>query len=361
MNKILVICAVLLLSALKVSAQDLIVKGKLSLADTLQVRLTDGINVDTLVTNNGEFYFKRKPGRSLAYAILAWPVHDKNHKEFYKKFFVEKGEVTIMDSAVTMTYPEYEDKFDEFAKWNDPLIKLREQISKVRSGNPAIADQRITRATSLLIDKLQIETAKAFVLANTDNIISAYVFGEYLLPGIQDAALLDSIYNCIDAKFRDTRIMRLIAQAIEGKKNTRSGQPVLSFSATTSTGKQFSLSSLKGKYVLLDFWGTWCPPCVAGFPRMKIYHDKYAGKIEFVGIACRDDEKALRAAIRKYQLDWTQILNHETVDGIQKKYAIDGGFPAKVLIDPQGRLVQLYHGETNDLYDKLDELFNVKD
>ena len=63
------------------------------------------------------------------------------------------------------------------------------------------------------------------------------------------------------------------------------------FSAKKVDGTTFTLSSLQGKYVVIDFWGSWCKWCIKGFPDMKTAYAKHKGKVEFVGIACRDTEE----------------------------------------------------------------------
>ena len=78
----------------------------------------------------------------------------------------------------------------------------------------------------------------------------------------------------------------------KAKEMQAEGAVVENFTLKDIQGNDFSLSSLKGKYVVLDFWGSWCPWCIKGMPKMKEYYQKYQGKLEIVGVDCRDtDEK----------------------------------------------------------------------
>ena len=74
-------------------------------------------------------------------------------------------------------------------------------------------------------------------------------------------------------------------------------------------GKNFDLSSLRGKYVVLDFWGSWCGWCIKGIPEMKKAYEKYKGKIEFVGIDCNDTEDKWKKAVAEHQLPWINVRN----------------------------------------------------
>ena len=120
-------------------------------------------------------------------------------------------------------------------------------------------------------------------------------------------------------------------------------------------GKPLALSSLRGKYVVLDFWGSWCAWCIKGFPEMKKAYAKYKDKMEIVGIACRDTEKRWKAAVEKHQLPWLNVLNEGDVD-VSALYAVEG-YPTKVVISPEGKILKVVVGESPEFYTYLEELF----
>ena len=76
----------------------------------------------------------------------------------------------------------------------------------------------------------------------------------------------------------------------KAKESVAEGKPAPDFTLKDLQGKDLSLSSLRGKYVVLDFWGSWCGWCIKGIPEMKKYYEKYKGKLEILGIDCRDTE-----------------------------------------------------------------------
>lgn len=77
--------------------------------------------------------------------------------------------------------------------------------------------------------------------------------------------------------------------------------------------------------------------------------------MEIVGICCNDTDEKWRDGVAKHQLPWTNLYNGFDKD-IVTRYAVSG-FPTKVLIDPEGKLVQIFIGESEEMYQKLDNLF----
>ena len=120
-------------------------------------------------------------------------------------------------------------------------------------------------------------------------------------------------------------------------------------------GKTISLHSLRGKPVVLDFWGSWCVWCIRGFPKMKEYYQKYSGKFEILGIDCNDSDEAWRKAVKENALPWLQVYCPEG-STVFDDYDIQG-FPTKIVLDAQGRVLKTFLGEDPAFYQYLDELF----
>ena len=122
-------------------------------------------------------------------------------------------------------------------------------------------------------------------------------------------------------------------------------------------GNPLKLSSLRGKYVVLDFWGSWCVWCIRGIPKMKEAYSKHKDKMEILGIDCRDTEAKWKAAVADHQLPWLQVrCPDEQLPTLGAQYNIEG-FPTKVVIDPDGKIVKVVVGEDPAFYPFLDELF----
>ncbi len=138
------------------------------------------------------------------------------------------------------------------------------------------------------------------------------------------------------------------------KKNTVEGNVAPDFTLKSIDGKNISLSSLKGKVVVLDFWGSWCVWCIKGMPKMKEYYAKYKGKLEILGIDCNDTEQKWRDAVKKHELPWLHVRNEGNPD-VTVLYGISG-FPTKIVIDAEGKISKVVVGESEDFYTYLDQL-----
>lgn len=125
------------------------------------------------------------------------------------------------------------------------------------------------------------------------------------------------------------------------------------FTFNDLTGHPVSLNDYRGQWVIIDFWGAWCPWCIKGFPKLKEAYLEYAPRLEVIGVDCRDTEAAWRAAVKKYELPWVNVYNPDPKGGqILEDYAVQG-FPTKVVVDPEGKIANITVGEDPDFFNKL--------
>ena len=106
---------------------------------------------------------------------------------------------------------------------------------------------------------------------------------------------------------------------------------------TAIDGKTVDIASLKGKVILIDFWATWCPPCLASLPRVKECYEKYHGKgFEVLGISWDNDQATLAKFVTEHAVPWPQHF-----EGSHRRFGEEygiGGIPYMFLVDKQGRL-----------------------
>lgn len=113
--------------------------------------------------------------------------------------------------------------------------------------------------------------------------------------------------------------------------------------ATDMEGKAVSLRDYQGKIVLLNFWATWCGPCIAKFPFMTALEEKFGARgFVVLGVACDEETKAEKAgaALRKYNVAWRNILHTRTRDGtpIAERYQVSA-LPFLMLIGRDGKII----------------------
>ena len=135
----------------------------------------------------------------------------------------------------------------------------------------------------------------------------------------------------------------LVLEKIELSKtqlfSAQAGHKPYPFQGEEFTSKSIiSLESLKGKYVLLDFWSVTCGPCIAEFPHLKeLYSKTDSEKFEIIGIVGHSTSDRLKKALEQHEITWPQILSDDT-NKIIENYGI-GSYPTTLLIDPEGVVV----------------------
>lgn len=159
-------------------------------------------------------------------------------------------------------------------------------------------------------------------------------------------------------KVKDAEKSVAAEAVVEDKKVQDSAVEAPVFTLNDLDGKPFELTSLRGKYVVLDFWGSWCIWCIKGFPKMKEYYSKYSGKFEILGIDCNDSEDTWKDAVTKLELPWKHVYCPKD-SKLFEDYEIQG-FPTKIIVDPDGKIVKTIIGEDPTFYTVLDDLFNKK-
>lgn len=126
------------------------------------------------------------------------------------------------------------------------------------------------------------------------------------------------------------------------------------FTLKNLDGKDVSLSDFKGKWVILDFWGSWCIWCIKGFPELKEAYSKYKDELVIIGIDCNESVADWKAGVAKYELPWVNVYcpegNSLTADfGIQ-------GFPTKAIVDPEGKIRNITMGHNPEFFTVLSNL-----
>lgn len=136
----------------------------------------------------------------------------------------------------------------------------------------------------------------------------------------------------------DAEIARkLIANPVRARKKI-----VPDFELTTLSGEYLTAEDLRGKVLLLDFWGTWCPPCVASVPSLRsLSHRLKDDPFQLVSISTDQDEKALREFVTKNQMDWPQVWDQG--QAFTRQCGIHG-FPTYVLVSPEGEILRVVSG-----------------
>ena len=324
---------------------------------------------DTSVMKNGAFDFTVKLAK-VSDLTVATPDAVRGQSRQYLTFVGVPGETLVLNGDADGKYTYGGTKFyKEFAEMKnaldnsnselDALIKsLNERMEKGEKQEDLMKEYQekapALQAKAGLAYKDFIKAhpdyeANAIIVASLAKLEEMEEAASMMSPAVREGRMKD---------FYMASINRVKKQKEEEDKAARvqaAGVVAPDFTLNNLNGKPFKMSSLKGKYVVLDFWGSWCGYCIKGFPKMKEYYQKYKGKFEILGIDCNDTPEKWKAAVKKHELPWLNVYNPRE-SKLLGDYAIQG-FPTKILVGPDGKIVKTIVGEDPAFYTMLDELF----
>lgn len=218
------------------------------------------------------------------------------------------------------------------------------------------------------IDEETINLCQNYIRQHPDKLISAYLLsGTGSLDDMIEYAdmirddVRNSPFSVIFQNIETQKEKRLKKQQKEatnrmGAIGTDAATP--DFTLFDTEGNTFTLSSLRGKWVVLDFWATWCGPCIASMPHLKEYYQKYAGKFEVVGVVNDSEEAAWEKMVKDMELPWINVINPKGVSkekDLTNVYGIEG-FPTYIILNKEGKIHKEYLGAQPDFYKELDTI-----
>ncbi len=168
-------------------------------------------------------------------------------------------------------------------------------------------------------------------------------FGETLASSASTAGeyhVARKVYDTLLDRFGESPQLR---QKIKDEINRLDmiGKPAPSLSVEDVQGKKLRLDEYRGKYVLIDFWATWCAPCVAEIPRVQEAVAKYRAKgFEVLGVSLDDTKPALLDFVRARKIPWRQIHNASAGGDLVEAFGVST-IPATFLINPEGAIVRI--------------------
>jgi peroxiredoxin len=326
---------------------------------------------DSAIIKNGEFEFK---------GIIAYPVHAQLTVDHQTKtintgydivtFYLAKGttNVTARDSIknAKITGSRINTENQEYqAAISVPQNVMQGLANQYRAApDPQKNDPKFMDTLNQKFDKAygeKKEVQKEFIKKHSESYLSLIVLEEMVEDAKElDVATLEPLYKNLSADVRNSVNGKKFSASIEVARVTSIGAIAPDFTQNDVNDKPVSLKEFRGKYVLLDFWASWCGPCRGENPNVVKAYDQYKEKnfaILSVSLDRPGKKDAWLAAIKADGLEWTQVSDLQFWNNaVAKQYGITS-IPQNFLIDPTGKIIAK-NLRGDDLEKKLATLFN---
>jgi peroxiredoxin len=197
-----------------------------------------------------------------------------------------------------------------------------------------------------------------------DEIVTKYprsqYAGELVSPAASDSLLdtlmLQRIFIKLDSTAQDSDMMKRIRRIIYPSRSQKIGKTMMDFELLNEVGKSVNTEQYRGSVLLIDFWASWCKPCIAQFPEMKKIYLEYSDKNFKILSVSIDRNKALwESALKKEQLPWDNVWDSNSYPSkIQEAYDVHY-IPSTYLVDEQSTVVAF-----NPSFEKLEAFLSEK-
>ncbi len=374
MNKL--IYSVLLLAFLSASAQEkkFVITGSLpATAKKYMVLLSwdNGSSAEETNLVNGKFEIKGAIAGPVIATISLQEENPPKNKAFDNEefnhnnltLFLDTGNITVISktflneasvsgSPLVNDFYNYQQQIRQITELENKAVNVYSEYSKVKNAE----------ATNLLLDvykriqRLLFIEQMAFVKKNPASFVSLYLVEDAL--GVDmDAAKGEPLFSLLNDPIKESIQGMKIKAMIETGKKSMVGTAAADFTQPDANGNAVSLSSFKGKYVLVDFWASWCGPCRAESPNLIKAYEKYKSKgFEIFSVSLDESKDKWLKAVKDDRYTWTQTADLKGWDNAAARQFGVQGIPFNTLLDPNG-VVIARNLRGDELVKKLEEIF----
>jgi len=336
---------------------------------------------DSTYVKNHSFRLKVPVGKGGCVYILQVGNNPTETNGMGRLVFLEEGKLNIRGkgnsfNGAAFTGSKFVEEWEEIMDMTDPqkgdglrYAELEKQyIEANRIGDEEVME-KLNEEGNKIVQKRNAELLK-WISNHPNSPVCGYILSVYFE---KNRPLIDSVYNTLGDQAKNALVMRRFmfpgkydprpvdikpvdGEVADAMQRVKIGTIAPDFSVPDLNGKNVSLSDFRGKYVLIDFWASWCVPCVALIPHLKEIEKEFSGdKFMIFAVSLDTKREGWEKAIKKHDLTWVNVSNIQGWgDPVAKEFGVTS-LPFNVLIDPEGKVVG-YNLGGEHLKAKLTEL-----
>lgn len=351
--------ALLLITVLSVSAQDkkFVLKGSVPATTKKYNALLswdNGGSGEEVKVINGKFTINGTLSSPGIATLSLQEADPKPGKEFsrlaYEQntllLFVDSGVITVTTktllwdavvkgSAIVNDYNNYQHQIQALSRLESKFGEVYDSYFKAKKEELAKDVFELYTGMADLYYKEQLQ----FVKMNPSSPVSLYLIQQAV--GLNpDAAKGEPMFALLAPALQNSEKGKELAELIEMGRKTMLGKQAIDFIQPDANGNPVSLSSFKGKYVLVDFWASWCGPCRTESPNLVKAYEKYKAKnFEILGVSLDQSKEKWLKAINDDHYTWTQAGDMKGWENAAARVYGIQGIPFNLLLDPNGVII----------------------
>ncbi|TKC08896.1 TlpA disulfide reductase family protein [Pedobacter frigoris] len=328
--------------------------------------------VDSAVQHSGSFVFNGKIGRLVNATLLcdttaigfSGLLKKRNEKQDVLRMYIYPGKVMLKTSRLIADAKfigkGINSDYFRLEQMLKPVTEQKNQLSRLivtaDQENIAMMNQKLDS-----LNRIKKSIQQRFITEHPDSFIALATLQEY--AGVSpDISVIAPMFNRLSGRVQNMPLGKEFQKFLSDQTALNPGSRAPVFTQQDTAGKPVSLASFRGKYVLIDFWASWCGPCRDTNPELvKIYNEFKGRNFTILGVSLDDTDRkdAWLKAIKEDGLKWPQVsdLKHWENE-VAKLYSIRK-IPQNFLIDPEGIIIAR-DLETAALMEKLKQVIPIK-
>ncbi|OJJ19461.1 hypothetical protein BKI52_21880 [marine bacterium AO1-C] len=292
--------------------------------------------VDSTALTDGKFVFEVKVSEPEFYRVVLF------NKQSVFMVVTDKDLEIVADATIPeIPYTVKGSKDMEYFREVNRVVNQLRQDSRKLNGQYMLAEKEKTGEAEKIYDQL-IELQKngitkiKGIIDTIQPSISALYAANILNPD-EEFAYLKKLSDNLSKKYPNSRYVKRNAEFLKSIEKLTIGQPAPNITLKSPEGNDVSLSSLKGKLVLIDFWASWCKPCRMENPNVVKVYNEYKNKgFEIYGVSLDKFKDQWTKAIEKDGLPWLHVLDAQSLASAEYKVS---AIPMTYLIDKEGNIL----------------------